>query len=92
MASCCWKFSKWLSSVNKEYSLLVFLYIMVKILGMGSTSVTDLIEASSGVHFSGLHMDSLKKQNGHTKSLKSETENFHKQPFVIGKSFHALHA
>lgn len=57
---------------------------------MGSASVVDLIEAS-GVHFSGLLMD-RKQQNGHTRSLMSETEKFHKQPFVIGKYFNALHA
>ncbi|XP_023523523.1 uridine kinase-like protein 3 isoform X1 [Cucurbita pepo subsp. pepo] len=51
---------------------------------MGSASVADLLEASAGVHFSGLYMDSLKQQNGHTKSLMSGTENFQKQPFVIG--------
>ena len=61
--------------------------MLVKILGMGSASVADLLEASAGVHFSGLYMDSLKQQNGHTKSLMSGTENFQKQPFVIGKYF-----
>ncbi|XP_023535840.1 LOW QUALITY PROTEIN: uridine kinase-like protein 3 [Cucurbita pepo subsp. pepo] len=50
---------------------------------MGSASVADLIEASSGVHFSGRLID-RKQQNGHTRRLMSETENFHKQPFVIG--------
>ncbi|KAG7024993.1 Uridine kinase-like protein 3, partial [Cucurbita argyrosperma subsp. argyrosperma] len=48
---------------------------------MGSASVADLIEASSGVHFSGRLID-RKQQNGHTRRLMSETENFHKQPFL----------
>lgn len=53
---------------------------------MGSKSVVDLIEDSSGVHFSGFRMDGLEARNtemGHTTT--STPGNVHKQPFVIGK-------
>lgn len=62
---------------------------------MGSKSVVDMIEAASGVHFSGLHV------NGHMNGLEpravkdttSASEYIQRQPFVIGqfffyKSFH----
>ncbi|XP_044474361.1 uridine kinase-like protein 3 [Mangifera indica] len=52
---------------------------------MGSKSVVDLIEDSSGVHFSGFRMDGLEARNtemGHTTT--STPGNVHKQPFVIG--------
>jgi hypothetical protein len=53
---------------------------------MGSKSVVDLIEASSGVHFSGFHMDSLEQGVKEMDlSMSSATENMHRQPFVIGK-------
>lgn len=55
---------------------------------MGSTSksVVDLIEASSGVHFSGFHMDSLEQGVKEMElTTASATEELHKQPFVIGK-------
>lgn len=54
---------------------------------MGSTSksVVDLIEASSGVHFSGFHMDSLEQGVKEMElTTASATEELHKQPFVIG--------
>ncbi|KAB1215027.1 Uridine kinase-like protein 3 [Morella rubra] len=52
---------------------------------MGSTSVVDLIEASSGVHFSGFHMDALKQRIKEIEvPTTSATEDLHKQPFVIG--------
>uniref|UniRef100_A0A2N9GYZ0 uridine/cytidine kinase n=1 Tax=Fagus sylvatica TaxID=28930 RepID=A0A2N9GYZ0_FAGSY len=52
---------------------------------MGSKSVVDLIEASSGVHFSGFHMDSLEQGVKEMDlSMSSATENMHRQPFVIG--------
>lgn len=54
---------------------------------MASQSVVDLIEASSGVHFSGFHMNGLVKQS-HSSEVEqpttSATENVHMQPFVIG--------
>ncbi|XP_075671785.1 uridine kinase-like protein 3 isoform X3 [Castanea sativa] len=56
-------------------------------LPMGSTSksVVDLIEASSGVHFSGFHMDSLEQGVKEMElTTASATEDLHKQPFVIG--------
>lgn len=59
---------------------------------MGSTSVVDLIEASSGVHFSGFHMDALKQRIKEIEvPTTSATEDLHKQPFVIGKLSFLLH-
>lgn len=53
---------------------------------MGSKSAVDLMEASSGAHFSGFHMDTLKQRIKEIDaSTASATENMHKQPFVIGK-------
>lgn len=53
---------------------------------MDSKTVVDLIEASSGVHFSGFHMDGLEVRNKETgQPTTSEAENLHTQPFVIGK-------
>lgn len=51
---------------------------------MGSNSVVDMIEASSGVHFSGFHMDGL-EQRLKIEPPTTSNENMHKQPFVIGK-------
>lgn len=52
---------------------------------MGSNSVVDMIEASSGVHFSGFHMDGLEQRQKVEQPTTSAHENMHKQPFVIGK-------
>lgn len=52
---------------------------------MGSNSVVDMIEASSGVHFSGFHMDGLQQRLKIEQPTTSANENMHKQPFVIGK-------
>ena len=53
---------------------------------MGSKSVVDLIEASSGVHYSGFHLNGLESQNTEVdQPSTSAAENVHKQPFVIGK-------
>ncbi|KAJ6950947.1 uridine kinase-like protein 3 [Populus alba x Populus x berolinensis] len=52
---------------------------------MDSKSVEDMIEASSGVHFSGFHMDGLEMTNtevGQPTTLAAE--EMCKQPFVIG--------
>ncbi|XP_073268782.1 uridine kinase-like protein 3 isoform X2 [Populus alba] len=52
---------------------------------MDAKSVEDMIEASSGVHFSGFHMNGLELRNtevGHPTTLAAE--EMHKQPFVIG--------
>ena len=57
---------------------------------MGSKSVEDMIEASSGVHFSGFHMDGLESRNIEKPTTSPATENVHKQPFVIGKYEHGL--
>lgn len=56
-------------------------------MAMDSKSVVDLIEASSGVHFSGFHMNGLVEQR-HSSEVEqpttSATENIHMHPFVIG--------
>lgn len=60
---------------------------------MGSKSVVDLMEASSGAHFSGFHMDTLKQRIKEIDtSTTSATENMHKQPFVIGKCWMEIYA
>ncbi|XP_059662352.1 uridine kinase-like protein 3 isoform X1 [Cornus florida] len=52
---------------------------------MGSKSVVDLIEASSGVHFSGFHLDKMEAKNSEVLQPKtSAVEHAHNQPFVIG--------
>ncbi|XP_048425168.1 uridine kinase-like protein 3 isoform X1 [Pyrus x bretschneideri] len=53
-------------------------------MNMGSNSVVDMIEASSGVHFSGFHMDGLEQIQKVELPITSAHENMHKQPFVIG--------
>ncbi|EXB97669.1 Uridine kinase-like protein 3 [Morus notabilis] len=59
----------------------------IRSMAMDSKSVVDLIEASSGVHFSGFHMNGLVEQR-HSSEVEqpttSATENLHMQPFVIG--------
>ncbi|KAE8731492.1 Uridine kinase-like protein 1 [Hibiscus syriacus] len=51
---------------------------------MGSKSVVDMIEASSGVHFSGFHMEGLEPRNIEKLTTSPCAESVHKQPFVIG--------
>ena len=52
---------------------------------MGSKPVEYLIEASSGVHFSGFHMDGLGQSTPEVDQPTTSTgEDVHKQPFVIG--------
>ncbi|RWR84873.1 uridine kinase-like protein 3 [Cinnamomum micranthum f. kanehirae] len=52
---------------------------------MGSKSVEDLLEASTGVHFSGLHLDTLDSRNLEVEQpTTSSAESVPKQPFVIG--------
>ncbi|KAL4312013.1 hypothetical protein GQ457_01G006220 [Hibiscus cannabinus] len=51
---------------------------------MGSKSVEDMIEASSGVHFSGFHMEGLEPRNAEKLTTSLGAQNVHKQPFVIG--------
>ncbi|KAM0995684.1 hypothetical protein ACFX13_005835 [Malus domestica] len=53
-------------------------------MNMGSNSVVDMIEASSGVHFSGFHMDGLEQRSKVEQPTTSAHGNMHKQPFVIG--------
>ncbi|KAK8560128.1 hypothetical protein V6N12_012931 [Hibiscus sabdariffa] len=50
---------------------------------MDSKPVADMIEASSKVHFSEFHMDSLKVNNNEKPSTSLATDNVHKQPFII---------
>ena len=58
-------------------------------MGSNSESIADLIEASSGVHFSGLHLDGLEPRYPEGKQMTmSAGEHVHKQPFVIGKCIH----
>ncbi|MBA0776937.1 hypothetical protein Gotri_011869 [Gossypium trilobum] len=51
---------------------------------MGSAAVEDMIEASSGVHFSGFHMDGLDSRHIKKPMISPATENMHNQPFLIG--------
>ncbi|KAJ8439655.1 hypothetical protein Cgig2_017928 [Carnegiea gigantea] len=52
---------------------------------MGSQSVVDLIEVSSGAHFSGFHMDGIESRKAVIEQPTTSTdENVHNQPFVIG--------
>lgn len=51
---------------------------------MGSKAVEDLIEAVSGVHFSGFHLgDKGQSVSGVKQRLAAASKNA-KQPFVIG--------
>ncbi|KAF7831237.1 uridine kinase-like protein 3 [Senna tora] len=53
-------------------------------LSMDADTVADLIESSSGVHFSGFHMDTLEKVNAGTEPpTTSATAHMYNQPFVI---------
>lgn len=70
-----------LSSQNLMHFLSL---ILCRSMLMGSNSVVDMIEASSGVHFSGFHMDGL-EQRLKIEPPTTSNENMHKQPFVIGK-------
>ncbi|KAI3828375.1 hypothetical protein L1987_02476 [Smallanthus sonchifolius] len=52
---------------------------------MGSTPVEYMIEASSGAHFSGFHMDGMQALNSLAgQATTSVNESVHKQPFIIG--------
>ncbi|CAM8948378.1 hypothetical protein QQ045_017063 [Rhodiola kirilowii] len=52
---------------------------------MSSKSVVDMIEASSGVHFSGFHLDGVERRTADAEPTSSSTtESVTKQPFVIG--------
>ncbi|PKI64115.1 hypothetical protein CRG98_015459 [Punica granatum] len=51
---------------------------------MDSKSVVDMIEASSGAHFSGFHMNGLQRTVAAEQPSTSSPDNMHKQPFVIG--------
>lgn len=50
---------------------------------MGSNAVDDLIEASSGVHYSGFHMEQPRTQEIEQPTTSID-DSFHKQPFIIG--------
>lgn len=52
---------------------------------MGSKSVEELLQNSTGVHFSGFHVDDSKRRISEEKfEAASATENGYKEPFVIG--------
>lgn len=52
---------------------------------MGSKAVEDIIESSSGVHFSGFHLNGLQKINTKVEQQTAPVaESAHRQPFVIG--------
>ncbi|XAR56825.1 Uracil phosphoribosyltransferase [Bertholletia excelsa] len=54
-------------------------------MGSDCKSMVELLEASSGVHFSGLHLDELEPRNSEVEQLTtSAAEHMPKQPFVIG--------
>ncbi|PKU83980.1 uridine kinase-like protein 4 isoform X1 [Dendrobium catenatum] len=50
---------------------------------MGSNSV-DLLQSSTGVHFSGLHLNELERRDLQMEKTTSSTENAYRQPFIIG--------
>lgn len=55
---------------------------------MGSKPVEDIIESSSGVHFSGFHLNGLQKINTKVEQqTASLAESVHRQPFVIGNCY-----
>lgn len=55
---------------------------------MGSKPVEDIIEYTSGVHFSGFHLNGLQKINTKVEQpTNSVAESVHRQPFVIGTSY-----
>lgn len=57
----------------------------VKVVAMDSKSVEDLLEASSGVHFSGFHLTGSAPMSPEADTTAaSASVNVHKQPFVIG--------
>lgn len=51
---------------------------------MGSKAVEDLIEASSGVHFSGFHLKTTDPSSSVVEQPTTSTTENIKQPFVIG--------
>ncbi|CAI0391390.1 unnamed protein product [Linum tenue] len=51
---------------------------------MGSKSVVDMIEASSGAHFSGFHMDGSLGARSNGQPTTSASDGIYNQPFVIG--------
>lgn len=53
-------------------------------LPMGSKAVEDLIEASSGAHFSGFHLDNGEPGISQVEQTNTSTTENIKQPFVIG--------
>ncbi|OWM85901.1 hypothetical protein CDL15_Pgr012151 [Punica granatum] len=63
---------------------LRFLDFLSRSSPMDSKSVVDMIEASSGAHFSGFHMNGLQRTVAAEQPSTSSPDNMHKQPFVIG--------
>lgn len=58
---------------------------------MGSQSVADMIEAASGVHFSGFHVDGIESRKAVIEQPTTSTENVYNEPFVIGKYIRAIY-
>lgn len=56
---------------------------------MDTKSVADLMECSSGVHFSGFHLDGLEQRKAGTEQPTTSDTDMYKQPFVIGVFLHA---
>ena len=67
-----------------SFGFLYFLFLNRGLGPMDSKSVVDLIEASSGVHFSGFHMNGLQRHSEVDQPSATATERMHSQPFVIG--------
>lgn len=53
---------------------------------MGSKAVEDLIEASSGVHFSGFHLKDTDSSSSVVEQPTTSAAKNIKQPFVIGSA------
>ena len=51
---------------------------------MGSKIVDELLETSTGVHFSRLRLDGVEQSNCETEQPTTSTANGHREPFVIG--------
>lgn len=51
---------------------------------MSAKSAVDLMESSSGVHFSGFHMDGFEQREASIEQPTTSETDMYKQPFVIG--------
>lgn len=79
------EFMKMRSYVGLIISDIVFFF--TRFILMGSNSVEDLLEASTEVHFSGLHLNGLGPTLTDSEAEQPTTScaiYVHKEPFVIG--------